>query len=124
MINQIRFLHTLGYCSNPSNTNNGIISKSNSNYYQSVATYTCNHGYELVGSRQMICSGSGTSFIWRAINGIYSNRTFFKLAYIDLIMTTQNTGMQFMKTCLQIFTFDELVWYLQTIDILFEKLYI
>ena len=35
-----------------------------STLFQAVATYTCNPGYELVGTAQRICSGEG---IWSGV---------------------------------------------------------
>ena len=46
-------------CESPGILVNGMVT-SNGTYVTSVATFTCDFGYELVGSRQRVCQSDGT----------------------------------------------------------------
>ena len=46
-------------CESPGILVNGMVT-SNGTYVTSVATFTCDFGYELIGSRQRVCQSDGT----------------------------------------------------------------
>ncbi|XP_064386414.1 uncharacterized protein LOC135334960 isoform X1 [Halichondria panicea] len=51
-------------CGPLNNTPNGLVSTSSGTTFMMTATYTCNTGYNIVGSESRTCGANGTSGVW------------------------------------------------------------
>ena len=41
------------------NPDNGVVAMTNGNVFQSVATYTCNEGFTVIGNATRVCGANG-----------------------------------------------------------------
>ncbi len=51
-------------CGSLNATANGAVDTSSGTTFMMTATYTCNTGYNIVGSQNRTCGASGTSGVW------------------------------------------------------------
>ena len=59
-------------CGPPTNPSNGAVDKSTGTTFMMTATYTCNTGYNIVGSESRTCGVNGTSGATTLTDGVWS----------------------------------------------------
>ncbi len=68
----IKHLPTAVHCGPLTIITNGAVDTSSGTTFMMTATYTCDTGYNIVGSESRTCGASGTSEATRAGDGVWS----------------------------------------------------
>ena len=56
----IRYYFKLSACGGLSNPTDGSVVTSNGNFVGSIASFTCDEGFEITGLSQLVCLGNGS----------------------------------------------------------------